>query len=68
MNKDVFIIECSACSAKNRVKAYQPEQIPVCAKCKEPLVDGDENEAHANFSQKLKDFYNLPDINSRPGE
>ncbi len=68
MDKDVFIIECGACGVKNRVKAYKAEQVPVCAKCRQPLVQEDENEAHANFSQKLKDFYNLPDINATPGE
>lgn len=63
MDQDVFIIVCKQCQASNRIKPYAAGKVPVCAKCRHPLVDEDENEAHARYSQKLKDFYNLPDIN-----
>ncbi len=65
MNKDIFIIECSECGAKNRVKTYSADRIPVCAKCRTRLVDEDENAAHARYAENLKNFYNLPDINAR---
>lgn len=64
MEKDAFIIVCDECGAKNRVKSYSADRVPVCARCRHPLVAEDENEAHARYSQKLKDFYNLPDINT----
>lgn len=65
MSRDIFIIECPQCGAKNRVKAYSAEHIPVCAKCRTRLVDEDKNEAHARYSENVKNFYNLPDFNAR---
>lgn len=64
MERDAFIIVCEECGVKNRVKAYSADRVPVCAKCRRPLVDEAENEAHARYSQKLKEFYNLPDVHS----
>ena len=60
MERDVFIIECPGCGVKNRIKSYSADQVPVCAKCRTPLVTEEENEAHARFAQNLKNFYNLP--------
>ena len=60
MERDVFIIECPGCGVKNRIKSYTAERVPVCARCRTPLVDEDKNEAHARFAQNLKKFYNLP--------
>jgi transposase-like protein len=65
MDKDIFIIECPECGAKNRIKSYSPDRIPVCAKCRARLVDEDENEAHSRYTDNLKNFYNLPDMNAR---
>ncbi len=66
MEKDIFIIDCSNCEAKNRVKSYSADKIPVCAKCRTPLVDKDKNEVHAKYAKNLKNFYNLPDFGGRP--
>jgi RNase P subunit RPR2 len=45
---------------KNRIKSYDSAQVPVCAKCKTPLVKADENEVHAKYGQSLNNFLNLP--------
>ncbi|MGP0564919.1 MULTISPECIES: hypothetical protein [unclassified Nitrospina] len=63
MERDALIIVCKGCGVSNRIKSYSEDRLPVCAKCRHPLIDKDENEAHARYTQKLKDFYNLPDIN-----
>jgi len=68
MNTDIFIIECPECGVKNRIKSYSADCIPVCAKCRARLVNEDENDAHARYSENLKNFYNLPDINGRGPE
>ncbi len=68
MEQDVFIIECPGCGAKNRVKAYTVDKIPVCAKCRTALVAEEDNEAHARYAKKLKDFYNLPGFEFRGGD
>ena len=65
MEKDVFIIECPECGVKNRIKTYSPDRIPVCARCRTLLVDKDKNEAHSRYSENLKNFYDLPDMNAR---
>ena len=65
MDKDIFIIDCQQCGAKNRVREYSADKVPVCAKCKHPLVDEGANEAHARYAQNLNKFYNLPDMNAR---
>jgi thioredoxin 2 len=31
------VINCPACGAKNRLKASQPDQIPICGNCKSSL-------------------------------
>ena len=65
MDKNIFIIECSECGVKNRIKSFTSDRIPVCAKCRSRLVDEDENEAHSRYADNLKNFYDLPDINAR---
>ncbi len=65
MDKDIFIIECPECRARNRIKSYTPDRIPVCAKCRARLVDEDKNEAHSRYAENLKKFYNLPGVNVR---
>lgn len=65
MSQDAFIIECPQCAAKNRVKKYDPSKVPVCAKCRTPLVDEDKNDAHARYAKNLDDFYNLPGFGLR---
>jgi len=66
MAKEIFIVACPNCGVKNRIKSYSADRLPVCAKCRTPLVDEDKNEAHAKFSKNLEDFYNLPDFGERP--
>jgi len=68
MSIDIFSIECPECGVKNRIKTYSADRIPVCAKCRTPLVDKDKNEAHSRYSENLKNFYNLPDMNARDPE
>jgi hypothetical protein len=66
MNDSTFIIlTCPQCQVKNRVKSYDASQVPVCAKCKSPLLTAEENEVHARFGQSVKDFNNLPGIGLR---
>lgn len=62
---DTFIIECPGCGVKNRIKVYSADKLPVCAKCKTALVDETKNDAHAKYSQNLKNFYDLPGIGLR---
>ena len=66
MDKEIFIIACPECGVKNRVKTYTADRLPVCAKCRAPLVDEDKNEAHAKYAKNLKNFYNLPGFDARP--
>ncbi len=65
MSKDLAIIACPDCGTKNRISSYSGEKVPVCAKCRTPLVSKDENEALKNFDKKLDDFMNLPDFGMR---
>lgn len=60
MERDLFIIQCSQCGVKNRIREYPENRIPVCARCKQPLVDADKNDAHARYAQNLKKLYDLP--------
>jgi uncharacterized paraquat-inducible protein A len=64
-NTPFIILPCPHCQVKNRVKSYESGQIPVCAKCKSPLVKQDENEVHAKYGQSLNNFMNLPGIGLR---
>lgn len=60
-----IILPCPSCQVKNRVKRYSSGKVPVCAKCKTPLVTEDENDIHAKYSQNLNNFFDLPDIGLR---
>ena len=64
-NTTFIILPCPKCKVKNRIKSYDSAQIPVCAKCKAPLVKPDENEVHAKYGQSLKNFLNLPGLGLR---
>ena len=66
MDKGTFIIACPNCGVKNRIKSFSAERLPVCAKCRTPLVDEDENKTHEKFSKKLDDFNNLPNFGDFP--
>ena len=63
--REFVIITCSNCAAKNRVKSYDSDKLPVCAKCKTALVDRIKNEAHSRYGKMVNNFYNLPDIGLR---
>ncbi len=65
MAHDTFIIECPGCGVKNRIREYSASKVPVCAKCKTPLVDEEKNEAHARYAENLNKFYNLPGFGLR---
>ncbi len=62
---EFIIITCEKCKVKNRIKAYDSNKLPVCAKCKHPLVNLDENEVHSKYGKNLKNFFDLPDIGLR---
>ncbi len=63
--KEFIIITCPKCKVKNRIKAYDSSKLPICAKCKAPLVDLEENETHSRYGKNLKNFMDLPDIGLR---
>ena len=63
--REFIIITCPNCAVKNRVKSYNPDKLPVCAKCKTALVDLINNEAHSRYGKMVDNFYNLPDIGLR---
>lgn len=63
-----IILTCPACQVKNRVRSYDADKTPVCAKCRAPLVAPEENEVHAKYGSSLKNFLNLPDIGLRGGK
>ncbi len=63
-----LIVPCPSCRVKNRVKKYDAGRLPVCAKCRAPLLTIEEHEAQAKYDQSLKDFMNLPDLGTHPGE
>jgi|TARA_B110000438_G_scaffold282531_1_gene309676 hypothetical protein len=64
-DKEFLIIACPKCEVKNRIKTYNSEKLPVCAKCKTHLIDPNSNEAHSRYGKNLGRFYNLPDIGLR---
>jgi RNase P subunit RPR2 len=63
--KEFIIITCQKCKVKNRIKAYDSSKLPICAKCKAPLIDLEENEVHSKYGKNLKSFLDLPDIGLR---
>jgi RNase P subunit RPR2 len=64
-NTPFIILACPNCQVKNRIKNYDPDRTPICAKCKSALVKPDENEVHARYGQSLNNFLNLPGIGLR---
>jgi len=62
---DLAIIPCPECGVKNRIRTYDPEKIPVCAKCKAKLVGEKEHEAFSRFNENLNQFKDFPDFGSR---
>jgi len=60
-----IILPCPNCQVKNRVRSYDSNRIPLCAKCRTPLLSTEENEVHAKYSRSLDDFFDLPDIGLR---
>lgn len=60
-----IILPCPKCQVKNRVKHYDSDQTPVCAKCGARLFSDEENEVHSKYGKSLNDFLNLPDIGLR---
>jgi len=63
--KDFIIITCSKCKVKNRIKVYESNKIPICGKCKIPLVNFEENDTFSKYGKSLNNFMDLPDIELR---
>ena len=64
-SREFVIITCSNCGAKNRIKSYSSDKLPVCGKCKAALLDLQENEVHSRYGKMVDEFYNLPGVNLR---
>ncbi len=62
---DLAIIACPECGVKNRIRTYNPEKIPVCAKCKAQLVSEKEHAAFSKFNDNLNAFKDFPDFGFR---
>ena len=62
---ELAIIPCPNCGVKNRIRTYDPEKIPVCAKCKAKLVGEKEHAAFSKFNENLNQFKDFPDFGSR---
>jgi uncharacterized paraquat-inducible protein A len=62
---DLAIIPCPECGVKNRIRTYDSEKIPVCAKCKAKLVGEKEHAAFSRFNENLNQFKDFPDFGSR---
>jgi uncharacterized paraquat-inducible protein A len=65
---DLAIIPCPQCGVKNRIRTYDAEKIPVCAKCKAKLVSEKEHAAFSKFNDNLNQFKNFPDFGFRSGK
>ena len=65
---DLAIIPCPSCGVKNRIRSYDPQKIPVCAKCKSKLVSEKEHNAFAKFNDNLNQFKDFPDFGARGGK
>ena len=69
MNKQGFIvIACPKCKTKNRIKSYDSNRVPVCAKCRFELVDRDQNAIYSRYGKAEEAFYDLPGIGLRGKE
>ena len=62
---ELAIIACPGCGVKNRIRSYNSEKIPVCAKCKVPLVSEKEHAAFSKFNDNLNTFKDFPDFGFR---
>ena len=65
---ELAIIPCPNCGVKNRIRTYDHEKIPVCAKCKAKLVGEKEHAAFSKFNENLNQFKDFPDFGSRSGK
>ena len=59
------IIPCPQCGVKNRIRNYNSDKKPVCARCRANLMDEKEHEAFQKFQEILNQFKNFPDIGLR---
>ena len=59
------IIPCPQCGVKNRIRNYDSNKIPVCARCRAKLMDEKEHEAFQKFQDKLNQFKDFPDVGLR---
>ena len=62
---DLAIIPCPQCGVKNRVRNYNPNKVPVCARCRAKLMDESEQKAFDKFQDNLNQFKDFPDIGLR---
>ncbi len=62
---DIAIIPCPACGVKNRIRTYDSQKVPVCAKCKSKLVNEKEHAAFSKFNDNLDKFKDFPDFGFR---
>ena len=62
---DLAIIPCPECGVKNRVGNYDPDKIPVCARCRTKLMGEKEHAAYQKFQENLNQFENFPDVGLR---
>ena len=62
---DLAIIPCPSCGVKNRIRSYDPQKIPECAKCKSKLVSEKEHNAFVKFNDNLNQFKDFPDFGAR---
>ena len=59
------IIPCPQCGVKNRIRNYNSDKKPVCARCRANLMDEKDHEAFQKFQENLNQFKDLPDIGLR---
>ena len=59
------IIPCPQCGVKNRIRNYNSDKKPVCARCRANLMDEKEHEAFQKFQENLNQIKNFPDIGLR---
>jgi uncharacterized paraquat-inducible protein A len=60
------IIPCPQCGVKNRIRNYDSDKTPVCARCRANLMDKKEQEAFQKFQENLNQFKDFPDVGFRP--
>jgi endogenous inhibitor of DNA gyrase (YacG/DUF329 family) len=62
---DLAIIPCPQCGVKNRIRNYDSDKIPVCARCRTKLMGEKEHEAFQKFQDNLNQFKDFPDAGLR---